>query len=138
MAGGEQQMWGVLRPILKEWDLDPWRIETPNKDGVPDANCTFGWLELKNVEDWPKRVDSILPCPHFTPQQRVWLLKRWTAGGICFLLLRVRKPGDWLLFDGNVAAQVIGKETKEKLFNAARVAVKEPSELILLRDLIRR
>src|SRR3982751_6689369 len=134
MAGGEQQMWGVLRPILKEWGLDPWRIETPNKDGVPDVNYTHGWIELKNVEDWPKKAVSPLPCPHFTPQQRVWLLKRWLAGGICFLLLRVRKLSHWLLFDGNVAGQVIGRETKENLFNTARVTAKEPGGLTILRD----
>ncbi len=130
----EKQMWSVLRPPLVEWGLDPWRIETPATKGIPDVNYLYGWIELKNAEAWPRKPEATLPLDHYTPEQRVWGLKRWRAGGLSWVLLRVHRTSDWLLFQGDVACEVLGRADKENLFASARVAVKSPSHLTLLRD----
>lgn len=130
---GESQMWAALRPVLAGWKLDCVRIETPARDGIPDVNYTFGWIELKNVEDWPKKQDTPLRVDHFTVEQRAWLFRRWMSGGLAFLLLRVRKPSDWLLFDGLTASNIVGKVSKNELFRSALIATNAPTGLSVLR-----
>jgi hypothetical protein len=103
-------MWKRLRPILAAAKLDPVRVENPIYPGTPDVNLAIGsWIELKTIEAWnpPGRVTVIR---HFTPQQRVWLYRRWKfAPGTTHLILEVRTPQLWLLFDGDVAAKVVGR-----------------------------
>lgn len=47
----------------------------------------------------------------------MWLRRRIHRGGRAWLLLQVRR--EWLLFDGEVAAQVIGTVNREGLIEAA-------------------
>lgn len=109
----ESQMWAKVRPFLVAARLDPVRVENPIHPGTPDVNlCDGRWIELKCIEDWPPRSTSTVPIRHYTPQQRVWLYRRWKfAPGTTFLLLEVRAVQQWLLFDGNVAAKIVGRGT---------------------------
>lgn len=97
--------------------LDPISIENPVHPGTPDLNYVEGFVELKVAEKWPERTTTILRIPHFTPQQRVWLMRRVRAGGRAFLLLRV--DGDWFLFRGDRAAEIVGRGTRAELEAAA-------------------
>lgn len=129
----ESAMWKKIRPVLIEAKLDPVRVENPIHPGTPDVNlCDGRWLELKCIEAWPARAATPVRIPHFTPQQRVWLFRRWRyAPGSTLLLLEVRAEEQWLLFDGDVAAKVVGKTTTaEHRVNARAVLdVKALSEL---------
>jgi hypothetical protein len=106
-------MWLKLRPVLLKAKLDPVRVENLIHPGTPDVNlCDGKWIELKCIDAWPVRETTNVAIDHFTPQQRVWLYKRWkVAPGTTFLLLQVIADGQWLLFDGNVAAKVVGRGT---------------------------
>ena len=44
--------------------------------GTPDVNCTTCWIELKAVTkaNIPKREDTPVRLPHFTQQQKIWLI----------------------------------------------------------------
>jgi len=129
----ESRMWRVLRPHLIVAKLDPVRVENPIHPGTPDVNlCDGRWIELKSVESWPVRESTCFRIQHFTQQQRVWLYRRWKyAPGSTFLLLEVRAARQWLLFDGNVAAKVVGLvTTAEHRVNARAVlAERELAEL---------
>lgn len=93
-------------------------VENSCYPGTPDVNCTLGWLELKSNDLWPARPSTIVTLKsEFTPQQRVWMLKRWHAGGACGLLLNV--DTDWLWFHGDVAAEHIGHTTRAELLDLA-------------------
>ena len=92
---------------LKHWD--PYPVENPAWPGTPDVNYLHGWIELKQLPEWPVRTNTPVQVEHFTPQQRIWLKKRCKAGGDAWLLLQVKK--EWLLFDGTTAAYVLGKDT---------------------------
>lgn len=113
-------MWTHLRPLLVNCGLDPIRVENFALAGTPDVNITNAWIELKRASAWPKRDRTPLRLPHFTPQQRVWLLRRWRAGGAAFLMLRVGTNGQaWMLFAGDVAALRVGHADRAELHEIA-------------------
>jgi len=99
----------VLRP------LDAISVENPAYPGTPDVNYMEGWIELKWARNWPVREETFFQLDHFTPQQRVWLKRRWKKGGESYLLLQVKK--EWLLFDGLTAATHVGKCNRVALIN---------------------
>ncbi len=107
--------------------MDPISVENFAHPGTPDINCTGGWIELKCCDGWPAHASTPLRLPHFTPQQRVWLTRRWRANRRAWLLLRVGKGHDatWLLFGGERAAEVIGTANKSELTYAA-IAIWSP------------
>jgi hypothetical protein len=129
----ESLMWGKVRPFLVAAKLDPVRVENPIHPGTPDVNlCTGLWIELKCIEAWPVRRATPVRIRRYTPQQRVWLYRRWRyAPGSTHLLLEVRSVDQWLLFDGDVAAKVVGRgTTAEHCANARAVlSVHELDEL---------
>lgn len=105
-------MWDALRPVIRS--LDPVRVENPIVPGTPDVNYSRGWIELKFSERWPPRGGP-LRVDHFTRQQRTWLTRRRKAGGLAFLLLKVGET-EWLLFEGAVAAAMLGQVPRERLY----------------------
>jgi hypothetical protein len=107
----ESKMWAKLRPALLAAKLDPVRVENPIHPGTPDVNlCDGTWVELKCIERWPVRTSTNVRIPHYTPQQRVWLYRRWKfAPGSTFLILEVSADKQWLVFQGDVAAKTVGR-----------------------------
>lgn len=93
--------------------LDAIAVENSARPGTPDVNFSEGWVELKDMERWPKSMFTPLRVRHFTPQQRIWLARRYKKGGNVWLLLRVQN--DWLLFDGQTAATHLGLRTRAEL-----------------------
>jgi hypothetical protein len=94
--------------------LDAVSVENPAYPGTPDVCYIEGWIELKQVNHW---TAGVLRIPHFTPQQRVWLRRRWRKGGEAYLLLQVQL--DWLVFDGVTASEIVGRSDKGQLEEAA-------------------
>ena len=88
--------------------------------GTPDVNCAAGWIELKECDAWPVRPDTPLRVPCFSPEQKIWLMKRYNAGGTAWLLLKV--GADFLLFSGAVAAEHLGISTRAELIELADAA----------------
>lgn len=111
----EQGMRAKVVKLLKP--LDAVSVENPAYPGTPDVNYVEGWIELKWLREWPREA-GVVPLPHFTPQQRVWLFKRWMKKGNVFMLIQCRK--EWLLFDGQTASEVVGHATREELIQKAR------------------
>lgn len=107
----ESIFWESVRPLLA--GLHPVRIENAVALGTPDVNCSLGWIELKQVkqENIPKRETTILSIDHYTPEQRIFQLKRNRAGGACWLLLLLGR--EWMLFDSKAAFEVVGKYTAQ-------------------------
>lgn len=98
--------------ILRDAGLDPVAVENSVHPGTPDVNYLHGWIELK-VARPPRRAGSPIAVPSFTPQQRVWLRRRWDAGGEAWLLLRVGSTH--FLLDGRTAADRLGKMSVDQL-----------------------
>lgn len=109
-ALSEAQTWKTLKQLIAP--LDPYRVENLVDAGCPDVNYTGGWIELKNVPKWPKRPNTLVRIDHYTDQQRLWLLRRWKAGGRAFLVVQVDRS--WFLF-GAHSAQLVGYITREQM-----------------------
>ena len=109
----ESQMWSRIRPHFA--GLDPVRIEDRAR-GVPDVNYVEGWIELKQIKNWPVKPETIVKVNHFTVPQRVWLTRRNKASPNCFILLHVDMTDEWLLFNGKTGAHILGKVTRKVLF----------------------
>lgn len=117
----EKLMWASLQKAIGiYWDAQ--RHEDVLAQGLPDVSfgCAGrnGWIELKYIEAWPKKEDTIVRIKHFTPQQKAWLLRRQKMGGCCWLLLRVGATNDWLIFHP-LKARFVGDMTEQEMFNAA-------------------
>lgn len=97
-------------------ELDAVSIENGVGIGTPDVNYVGGWLELKHLDAWPERASTVVECDLFTPQQRVFILRRVRAGGRADVLLKVgRTRPDWVLLPGAWAAQHLGSEPRRVL-----------------------
>lgn len=83
--------------------------------GTPDVNCMYGWLELKRIDDWPKRETTTVRCEHFKPEQKIFLQDHCELGGRAYLLLLIDKTQEWLLLRGDVAARILGRCTQQQL-----------------------
>ena len=110
MSTPEQLAWDGLRPVLLGLGLDPIRVENVVNPGHPDVDYTHGNIELKAMKDFPVRPSTKVRVPHFTGEQAGWLARRWQAGGLCWLMVRVGVA--WYLFDGWNAFAVFHGLTK--------------------------
>src|SRR6185436_13424135 len=120
----ESVMWQKLRLYLLAAKLDPIRVENPIHPGTPDVNYLHGWIELKTIGCWPQRNDANVLLRWFTPQQRVFLYRRWRAApGSTHLLLEVRDASQWLLFDGDYDARSVGRVPQHELEVNARTVL---------------
>ena len=135
----ESLMWQKVRPVLLAAKLDPVRVENPIHPGTPDVNlCDGRWMELKCLPSWPARASTNVRIPHYTQQQRVWLYRRWKyAPGSTLLLLEVVADRQWLLFDGDVAAKIVGRATTSDHRRSARAVLAESELLHAAEDLLR-
>lgn len=135
----EQQQRKVLVKALNQAGQDATSVENPACPGTPDVQHIDGWLELKFLETWPKRKETTVRIEHFSPQQRVWLLrrhmackKRGTRHGQVFLLLYVAETKEHLLFDAETAARKVAKDgtNRAMLYELALLTTKNLQDVI--------
>lgn len=117
----EAKLTSQVRKLLKGPNRYTLRVETTTELGVPDLYYNLhggtGWVELKWKRVWPSRAATTVKLPHYTDQQRRWLMREGRCGGRAWLLLQV--DTDYLLFDWR-AAQAVGYLTKAELYKVAR------------------
>jgi len=89
---GEQTFWAYVRKGMRgRWHVQ--RHEDSVTRGIPDVSYAIdgaeGWIELKTLNDWPKRPTTPVRVD-IKPEQVAWLEARGDAGaGRCFVLIRV-------------------------------------------------
>ena len=107
----EQNMRGRVVRALKSRNAIA--VENPALPGTPDVNYVEGWIELKWLREWPVGEDTTVRFEHFTPQQRVFHIRRRLSGGVSWVLVQCKR--EWLLFDGATAALHINQTTRKQL-----------------------
>jgi len=129
MAKPESVMRGIVLKALRSQGFRAMAVE--NEDccpGTPDVHYIEkppaymrvgleGWIELKKLDKWPIKPETIVSLPLFTIQQRMWLRDHVQVGGRAYLLLRVggTRIADWLLFQGDMACAKVGRVTQDEL-----------------------
>lgn len=111
----------VRQPLVKKLNslphADVMSVENEVRPGTPDINgCIDGsefWIECKLLPSWPKRTSTPVRIKTFTKEQRLWLKSRWSAGGSCWLMLKVADTRQWFLFPGS-------KEVIDQIGNVPR------------------
>lgn len=95
----ESTVWIRLKEILKKHH--PVRVENSACPGYPDVDSALGQIELKCRNNWTVKKTVNFKELHFSPEQRIWLFRRWKAGGSCFLLIQIEDT--WYLVPGDKA-----------------------------------
>jgi len=120
---------------LRKLRMDPVSVENGlTHPGTPDINWLHGWIELKVIPKWPVRPETVVRCSTFTPQQRIWLRRRWNANGSAYLLARIGR--NHLLFNGADAADYFGEVRREILEDVAEMNVTHLDYKLLLQHLL--
>ena len=96
--------------------LDAISVENSVHPGTPDVNCVGAWIELKRLKGWTK-TRHLPAMPHYRQEQRIWLRRRWRAGGVALFLLQIGT--EWLLFDGEIASCLQRGQMQRLVRNAA-------------------
>ena len=114
MRGSEKAMRSNVVKLLRKAGLDARPVENAVDIGYPDIEYIGGLLELKQIDAWPKKIETPLRCEHYTQEQRIWHERRWHAGGAIYVLLQVGP--EFLLFTGPTAANLLGFSSRKVLF----------------------
>lgn len=117
MAHPESLMRRALVQAMRKAGLDPVPVENAISSGTPDVNYVGGWLELK-VLQVPKIPETPVKAPHFTADQKNFIIRRTNAGGRCHVVLRCRKK--WLVLDGLTAVSILGSSPISVLVTSRR------------------
>jgi hypothetical protein len=93
----ESSLWQYIREGMKVfWHAT--RIESSAGNGVPDVSFGIdssqrrqgvnGWIELKYIKEWPKRLSTKVKLP-LRPEQRLWIRQRGRVAGDVWVLCRI-------------------------------------------------
>lgn len=135
MTTPEQAAWNSLRPVLQSLSLDPHRVENVVGPAFPDVDYAFGNIELKAMAEFPMRPDTLVKVPEFTGAQAGWLYRRWMAGGLSWLSIRVGH--EWYWFDGQKAMLVYKGLTEAQWKSTAMVYGRMMDTKVRLDQLLR-
>jgi hypothetical protein len=99
------------------WDVQS--HEDIHSEGIPDLSYGVdgvnGWIELKQIKQWPVMEKTTVKPEHYTAQQVNWLRRRGKKGGFCYILVKVGKD-DYFLFSWQEARLLKNGITKEDYF----------------------
>ena len=123
----------LVRIMGTRWDVQS--HEDRYSDSIPDlsyaANGVNGWIELKQIKNWPKKDDTLVKPDHYTAGQVSWIKKRGRMGGHCFVMVKV--SNEYFIFSYTCARDIrcgiIQSQYYEKCLKWWKGNI-EPSELI--------
>jgi len=116
----EKTLWYYLKKGMgQRWNAC--RHEDRSTPGTPDVSFGIsrglqGWMELKAIDDWPRRDSTIVRIRHLTRVQKLWLTRRGETGASCWILVRVKR--DYLLFHWTNIDR-LGEMTRSEMYDAA-------------------
>jgi hypothetical protein len=95
----ESKFWGYIRNGMRgKWDVTRLECTLP---GIPDVcygmNGITGFIELKEMTEFPKRVTTPVRIKNLTPEQKLWMHTRRKNANFVFLFVAVDK--EFFLFD---------------------------------------
>lgn len=124
--GSESNLWKTVKPKLSPFGAFR-RVENRIDTGTPDvAYCATwqsetqsGWIELKDVHEWPVKPETNLTIEHLTQVQENWMIDWVGMGGRAYLLVQVKH--DYLLFNAWAVKEIRAGRNREQLYALALV-----------------
>lgn len=111
----------LIKLMGTRWDVQS--HEDQFSEAIPDLSYGFnkrnGWIELKQVESWPKKPDTPVRIKRYTPQQVNWLNNRQKKGGSCYILIKVED--DYFMFHATHGRDLRGGLTKAEYYTRSIV-----------------
>ena len=109
----EKNFWTLIRNNLP---LKMYRVENKVMKGMPDVHYidkqgNSGWIELKFLDSWPKKVLSI----GLRMNQSLWLTSYARNKGSCWVLLKVGR--DYTALMKGKDADKLFRPSKKEFFN---------------------
>jgi len=105
----ESAMWRNMRERMHPHWQEATRHEDKFNAGIADLSFVcgnmHGWIELKQMDAWPKRPGTIVSCKHYTAVQRAFLKAKGRHGGNAWLFVKIGR--EYMLFDWE-EAQLFG------------------------------
>lgn len=132
----EQRLWdsfsGAAKGRLHLTRIENQLQSVPDVIGINDIGTVF-WLELKALDEWPKR-ESTKPLLGSFERGQLPFMRAWESrGGFAFVLLRITSPFEWLLLrvPHGAYAPDLRQMTREQLLDhAAEVSEAGPLPII--------
>ena len=88
----EAGVWQTLRKGMMGTGWHVTRIESSAGNGVPDVSFGIpsknGWVELKYIAEWPKRITTLIKLP-LRPEQKHWIKARGELSGDVWVFIRI-------------------------------------------------
>lgn len=116
----EANMWRNMRQRMHPYWDEATRHEDKLSGGIADVSFVcggeHGWIELKQIDAWPKRKNTIVRCKHYTSEQRIFLKRKGRAGGNTWLFAKIGR--EYLLIHWT-QAQLFGTLNSEDTLGLA-------------------
>lgn len=116
----ESALWRTMRKRMNPHWNEATRHEDKFASGIADVSFVcggyHGWMELKQIDAWPKRASTIVRCKHYTDAQRIFLKNKGRYGGHTWLFVKIARH--YLLFNWT-EAQDFGTLNKEDTLKLA-------------------
>jgi len=116
----EANMWRTMRERMHPYWDECTRHEDKFNSGIADVSFVcggkHGWIELKQIDAWPKRDSTIVRCKHYTTQQRNFLKAKGEHGGNAWLFVKIGR--EYLLIHWK-RAQLFGTLNSEDTLGLA-------------------
>lgn len=131
----ERSLWATTRRNLALYGVLQ-RIESPIIKGIPDVvYCLLGhtgWLELKELDEWPKRATTTVTIKSLQLEQ-VLFMENWVRSrGAAHLLLQAER--DYLLLDAETTRKIYARSITKleiELSAVARGSSKFPTTAVV-------
>ena len=119
----------------------PQRHEDALSVGVADLSFASGgvtaWVELKALDAWPKRPDTLVHLRNFTYEQLNWLTARAKHTPNVFLMIKIEETKEYLLFHSYALPKLKEGMTQEMMRVASIFTNRGPVNFNLLADTLR-
>jgi hypothetical protein len=125
----ETKLYRQMRDILKPYVINLCRVENSVDVGTPDVYfytpVSEGWIELKQIPEYPKKMDTEIQIP-WRPGQLSWIKRRMSMNENTNVYLYVVVQGDLHLFrNKNIQYTYTRRELLSKAIVLGRVNDKE-------------
>lgn len=105
----ESNMWERLSKAMRGYWVAS-RIESGTTTGIPDVFFAIpnigGWIELKVLDEFPKKATTPVKIPHLYDQQKKWIKRYGKIAGNVWFFIYVESTEEYFLWPWNLIDEI--------------------------------